>query len=317
MGGPGIAVCELTEAGVTMRHTYRELNDPIYVILSNDRKTLYAVGSDEMGKGMAASYHVEGDGLTMISRKHTDGRAACHLTLSPDERFLYVANYLSGSVSVLPVEKGMLGESIQVVQHEGSGPHPTRQEMAHTHQCVFRPDTRELFVCDLGMDQIVVYEQCTVDGILVRKSTIPMPCGMGPRHLVFAARDSFYVTGELDNMVRHYVCENDCWMMVGECSTLPKDFTGDSLSAAIRLCNDKLYISNRGHDSLCIIDLDSAANMRNVSWISSGGLYPRDFVTLGQGILFAHQNGGGIIYDKGASLSMAGAVCICVDPTTE
>lgn len=314
MGGPGISVCHFSNGDITKVCSHHDLNDPTYVILSKNAKTLFAVGSDDDGNGMAASYRAEDDCLSLISKQHTGGRAACHLTLSPDERFLYVANYLSGSVSVFPVADGFLGECIQVMEHEGSGSHPTRQEMAHTHQCVFRPGTCELFVCDLGIDQIVVYEQCENEGILVRKSTIRMPSGMGPRHLVFAHRDCFYVTGELDNVVRHYTCENEQWMMVDECSTLPREYTGDSLSAAIRLGNDKLYISNRGHDSLCIIDLDSAGNMRKASWTPSGGQYPRDFAVTSEGTIFAHQNGGGIVSDQGASLPMAGAVCICVVP---
>ena len=317
MGGPGISVCHLDYGQITQVCTIRDLNDPTYVILSRDGQILYAVGSDDDGNGMVASYRAEHDCLSPISRQYTGGRAACHLTLSPDERFLYVANYLSGSVSVFPVNENVLGKRIQIAEHKGTGIHPIRQEAAHTHQCIFRPGTNELFVCDLGIDQIVIYEQDPETGMLTPKGKIPMPSGMGPRHLVFANADHFYVTGELDNYVRHCFCKNSSWMIVGEISTLPTEYLGESLSAAIRLYEGTLYVSNRGHDSLCEIQLDRFGNMTDAAWSSTGGQYPRDFAMFHQGAIFAHQNGGGITTDTGAFLPMDGAVCICIDYTTE
>lgn len=315
MGGPGISVCHYADGKISWASAVRDLNDPTYVILSGDARYLYAVGSDAAGQGMAASYRTGNNQLLLCSKQYTGGRAACHLTLSPDERYLYVANYLSGSVSVFPVNSGEVLERIQLLEHHGSSVHPDRQEAAHTHQCVFRPGHNELFVCDLGMDQVVIYQQDMESGLLSLKSTISMPAGMGPRHLVFADADSFYVTGELDNYVRRCVCADGEWRITGEISTLPAGYAGNSLSAAIRLYDGKLYVSNRGHDSLCEIALDADGNMLAADWTPTGGAYPRDFVLTPQCRLFAHQNGGGIVADHGVCLPMDGAVCICVEPT--
>lgn len=316
MGGPGISVCHFTGNEMTWVSAVRELNDPTYVILSDDAKMLFAVGSDASGDGMVASYRAEDDHLILCSKQYTGGRAACHLALSYDERFLYAANYLSGSVSVFPVCDGILMERTQLLEHHGCGPNPTRQEAAHTHQCVFRPDENELFVCDLGMDKIVVYQQDQKSGMLSLAQEISMPSGMGPRHLVFSDKNCFYVTGELDNYVRRCVCKGGVWMIDGEMSTLPAAYKGDSFSAAIRLHNGTLYVSNRGHDSLCRITLDEAGNMLNAAYTPTGGTFPRDFALTENGTIFAHQNSGGIVADNGAYLPMDGAVCICIDHTT-
>lgn len=316
MGGPGISVCCWENGQIELLHTCCDVNDPTYVILSRDNRTLYAVGSlPDTGEGAAASYRIEGDTLQMLSIQPTGGQAACHLTESADGRFLYVANYLSGSVSVFPVKDGMLGERIQLVQHAGHGPHGLRQDGPHTHQCVFRPGTNELFVCDLGIDRVMIYAQHADTGLLTYREEIAMPGGMGPRHLVFADKDHFYVTGELDNMVRRVVYENG-WKISGEISTLPKDWTGENTSAAIRLHDGALVVSNRGHDSLCRIELDTEGEMRSASWILTGGKIPRDFTFVPGGILYAHQEKGGIMASDGASLAMDGAVCICPDRTT-
>ena len=316
MGGPGVGVCRWENGQLSMVNAYHDLNDTTFVILSGDQRTLYAVGSlPETGESAAASYRVNGDSLELLSIRAAAGKAACHQAESADGRFLYVANYLTGSVSVFPVEDGVLGERIQLVEHTGCGPNTARQECAHTHQCVFRPGTNELFVCDLGIDRVMVYDQNTEDGLLSLKKEIAMPGGMGPRHLVFADTDHFYVTGELDNVVRYVVNDNG-WKIVGEISTLPADWQGVNTSAAIRLHEGALWVSNRGHDSFCKIELGENGEMISSSWTFTGGQIPRDFMFVPGGILYAHQGGGGVIASTGATIPMDGAVCICPDWTT-
>ena len=67
----------------------------------------------------------------MCYTESTAGGSACHLTLSPDERFLYVANYDDGKLSVFPVMEGKVGPRVQLIQHEGHGPDPRRQAGPH------------------------------------------------------------------------------------------------------------------------------------------------------------------------------------------
>lgn len=313
MGGPGIAICHFTGNMISCVETVHDLEDPIYIILSDDAGTLFAVGCDTAGEGMVASFRAEGDHLTLLSRQYTGGRDACHLTLSPDEKFLYAANYSSGSISVFPVCDDRLGECIQLLKHHGSGPNAERQETAHTHQCVFRPGTNELFVCDLGIDKVIVYNQDRQRGKLSFADEIPMPPGMGPRHLVFSDENSFYVTGELDNYVRRFVYADSVWKIDGEIYTLPETYHGDNTTAAIRLYKGVLYVSNRGHNSLCKIKLDEHGNMLKATCRPTGGAIPRDFVPTEKGMLFAHQEGGGIIAETGVNFPMDGAVCICID----
>ena len=317
MGGPGVAVCRWENGELTQLAAYHDINDPTYVILDSRSRTLYAVGSfPENGEGAVASYRVEGDSLKLLSREATAGKAVCFPALSADERYLYVANYLSGSVSVFPVEDGVIAPRIQLVERTGRGPHPTRQDGPHTHQCVFRPGTTELFVCDLGTDRVVVYDQNPETGLLSQKEEIVMPGGMGPRHLVFANADSFYVTGELDNWVRRVELKDGAWTITGEICALPEGWEGQTTTAAIRLHEGALWVSNRGHDSLCRIELAQDGSMVSASWQMTGGHIPRDFYFVPGGILFAHQEGGGVAATNGASIPMDGAVCICPDFTT-
>lgn len=74
-----------------------------------------------------------------------------------------VANYSSGSAALLPIlADGALGEASDVVQHQGSsGANPQRQKGPHAHSTILSPDERFVFVADLGLDQVVIYQFST------------------------------------------------------------------------------------------------------------------------------------------------------------
>jgi len=130
---------------------------------------------------------------------------------------------------------------------------------------------------------------------------------------VFASAEQFYVTGELDNWVRRVVLRDGQWVIDGEIRTLPEGWEGQSTSAAIRLHDGALWVSNRGHDSLCKITLAPDGSMLASEQTLTGGQLPRDFMFVPGGILFAHQAQGGVIATNGQSLAIDAAVCICPD----
>jgi len=319
LGGGGVGVCRYENGALTQLAVYHDVDEPTYVILSRDGRTLFTAGNlPGTDRGYAASYRIHGDSLRLLSLQDAAAQACCHMAESADARFLYVAGYLTGTVSVFPLDDGVLGERIQRVQHEGSGPVTDRQEAAHAHQCMFRPGhDNELFVCDLGADAVFVHHQDAQTGLLTLQERISVPAGMGPRHLVFADENCFYVTGELDNFVRRYECLGGVWTLTGACSALPEGYAGESYTAAIRLHEGDLYVSNRGHDSICRIAVGASGALRPVGWTATEGLFPRDFVFVPGGMLVANQNGGGVTM-PGTALRMTsdGVVCICPDPTT-
>lgn len=315
LGGPGIVRCRLADDRLAMLSTASELVDPTYVILSRDKRHLFAVGAlVGAGEGMVASYQVGKEALTKITEWPTGGNAACHLALDPEERFLYVANYVSGSISMFPATNGLLGPCGQLITHEGHGPNAARQEKAHAHHVAFRPGTRELFVCDLGMDAVVVYEQEPKMGGLSPIGPIPVEAGLGPRHLVFDGQNRFYLACELGNAVCVYEWQGQGWECVQTLSTLPPGWTGENTVAAIQLRDRRVYVSNRGHDSIAqyLAGVDGMLTPLAIQPVE--GRTPRDFRVMDDGILVACQDGGGILWTREgrtvASLPIAGAVCI-------
>lgn len=313
LGGPGIAVVREENGRMELLHTCDSIKDPIFVTLSGDESILFATGADPVsGEGVAASFAIEGAELHLLSMQPAHGSDVCHATLSEDERYLYTANYATGCITAFPVVDGKLLPSIQHIVHEGSGPSLPRQDMAHTHQCLFRPGTKELFVCDLGMDTIFIYEQDPQTGLLTEKQTIVTAPGMGPRHIAFVSADEFYLVGELDCHAAHYRLVNGEWICLQRIALLPEGFTDKNTSAAIRLHEGKLYISNRGHDSICVMNLDGNGTMTVSGHLSTHGQAPRDFHFTPEGrMIFANQNGGGLVVQDGDMLDLAGVVCVC------
>lgn len=298
LGGPGVALCELDGETMRLLETYPGLENPTYLILSADQKTLYATSTTpadgEEGNSVAAFDVSEGH-LTYVCRQSTAGLSACHLTLSPDERFLYVANYSTGSVAVFPVCGNQIAPRIQLIEHEGTGPNADRQERAHTHFVAFDPeDDTLLYAVDLGIDAVMIYRQDPETGLLALCQRVDVPAGMGPRHLVFG-KDMMYVAHELGNAVSVFHRENSGWSLVQNISTLPEEWEGESYVAAIRLTGNRVFVSNRGHDSLAVYRVLIDGTLSLVGIYSTIGQWPRDFIHLPDGrILAAHQESGDV-----------------------
>lgn len=329
LGGPGVALCELEGNSLRLLESTPLLENPTYLILSRDRKTLYATSSSSVGNeegGSVAAFDVSDGHLRLISQQSAAGRSVCHITLSPDEKFLYAANYFTGNLSVFPVSGAQISPRIQRIQHEGSGPYPERQECAHCHFVAFDPaDDRLLYAVDLGIDAVVAYRQDPETGLLTEHQRIGMPAGYGPRHLIFDGRDTMYVAHELGNAVSVLRRTAAGWEILQTISTLPDGWTEESAVAAIRILGRTLIVSNRFHDSLAFFEIGPDALLTPLHISSTLGKTPRDFIPLPDDrLLVANQDSGDIRlfeFDRGSmtqtgeALPFPGALCVC--PLTE
>src|SRR5262245_46225006 len=120
---------------------------------------------------------------------------------------LLVANYASGRVSVVPVQKdGSLSPVSSVQITEGTGPH-VRQKAPHPHAVVVDPSGRYVLVPDLGADKIFVYRFDRADMTLspADPAYVSATPGSGPRHIVFHPNGHLvYVNGELNGELTTY-----------------------------------------------------------------------------------------------------------------
>ncbi len=320
-GGVGVGLCSLQDGEMKIV-TSHPLPNAIYVILNRERSRLYAICSDPVKEsigGSVAAYDVSGGQLKLLSRCDTIGDGPCHLCLDEQERHLYAANYFTGSVSVFALEKdGGIKELIQHVCHTGKSVHPIRQTGPYAHQVTFIPDTDLLCAVDLGLDQLIVYRQDAQTGQRTEYSVSHVPAGFGPRHLLYGADGLAYLVGEVSNQVSVLRWDGFQFHVLQTLTTLPDDFAGENTASAIRRQGDRVYVSNRGHNSIAVYDVKPNGWLSlHAVWPTSDD-FPRDFDFIdADTLLIGHQNGALTleeITDCGlrcvSRLDMKGCVCI-------
>ncbi len=300
-GSDGIYVYRFdTDSGRVSPVSSAKAENPSYLVASRAGRHVYAVnelpgdaGPASVRGGVSAfDFDAKTGALKFVNRVSAQGNDPCYLSLSPDGRYLVVANYSvasdpGGSFSVFPVEAtGALGAAVLNVHHEGTGPVKGRQDGAHVHSTVFSPDGKYLFVQDLGADKLYSYRY-TPDGsrglIGPTESRYTLAkAGSGPRHLVFGANGRFaYVTNELNASVDVYRYDDGRLAHIETVPMTAPGFAGKVGGGALHLSPDGrfLYATNRGDANDIVIYAVNAADgkLTLVGRQSSLGKTPREF----------------------------------------
>ncbi|MBO7866055.1 lactonase family protein [Burkholderia pseudomallei] len=300
-GSDGIYVYRFdTDSGRVSPVSSAKAENPSYLVASRDGRHVYAVnelpgdaGPASVRGGVSAfDFDAKTGALKFVNRVSAQGNDPCYLSLSPDGRYLVVANYSvasdpGGSFSVFPVEAtGALGAAVLNVHHEGTGPVKGRQDGAHVHSTVFSPDGKYLFVQDFGADKLYSYRY-TPDGsrglIGPTESRYTLAkAGSGPRHLVFGANGRFaYVTNELNASVDVYRYDDGRLAHIETVPMTAPGFAGKVGGGALHLSPDGrfLYATNRGDANDIVIYAVNAADgkLTLVGRQSSLGKTPREF----------------------------------------
>ncbi|WP_053096316.1 lactonase family protein [Frateuria defendens] len=273
--------------------------NPSWLVLNPAQTRVYAVSENGPGGkdivGRVASYNVDAGGgaLTLINRINTLGDEPTHVTMSPDERYLFVSNYAvksvpGGMLAVVPIEAdGHLQPIVQVFSHEGSKVNPERQLGAHVHSVTISPDGKYVFACDLGADKVYAYRYDPVANAErpLTEAQVPftqLPPGSGPRHMVFSADGKHaYLTLEMVGKVAVLDYDQGKLTVQQILDLAEPGFSGKNGAGAIHLSPDGrfLYATNRGSDNqLVVYAVDPASGKLSlVQRRSVEGKEPREF----------------------------------------
>lgn len=269
-----------------------EARNPSFLVADHARRLVFCVNEtnefDGQPGGAVSAYAIDPatGRLRLINQQPTRGAGPCHLALDPTGRHLVIANYGGGSVTVVPVAPdGRLGPPTDFVQHAGSSVHPQRQRGPHAHCATFSPDNRFVFVCDLGLDQVLAYRFDAAAGKLTPAPTpaTPLPPGSGPRHLVFRPDGRFaYVINELASTITAFAYDATAGKLDERqtLSTLPGYYEGPNTTAEIDVhpSGKWLYASNRGNETVVLFNIDATAGtLTYVEEQNTGGRTPRHF----------------------------------------
>ncbi len=295
----GVYSCQFDENGrLAIKQSTTNIENPSYLTLSSDKKYLYAVqegGTVEESGVFAYAIDVQSGVLTMLNQQSTHGVAPCHLCIDATGKFLFVANYSSGSVLVYPLaEDGRIEEPTAIIQHSGSGPNQARQEGPHAHMVLPTVDNQYLLVSDLGTDSVVVYRFDAENGQLAQLSVGSSESGAGPRHMALHGNGRIlFVLNELNSTLTSFRFVDGQLTRLQTLSTLPENFSGESFCAAIRLGKNGrfVYASNRGHDSIATFAFDETTELLTlVDHSATQGKTPRDFILLDDMMLVGNQD---------------------------
>jgi 6-phosphogluconolactonase len=293
-------------------NTNTGIANPSYIAFNKSGSHLYAVNElktfQDKPTGTVSAFAVNTDTgeLTYLNKKPTGGTDPCHLIVDGAERYVLLANFMSGSVCVLPIQPdGSLGEASDFIQHHGSSIDPDRQQGPHAHAVTLDESNQYAYVPDLGLDQTLIYRFNSESGSLEpgEAPSVAVKPGAGPRHIVFHPNGRFaYLINELDSTIDAYQYDSSNGNLLGfqTISTLPEGFTGFSTCADIQVSpsGEFLYGSNRGHDSIAIFKINQeTGKLSCIGHGPTGGKTPRNFAIdpSGKLLLAANQDSDTIV----------------------
>ncbi len=283
-----------------------QTRNPSFVELHPSGKYLYAV-SEGGGAGAVTAFAIDPTGdLKRLNQQPSGGAGPCHINVDHAGRNVLVANYGSGSASVIPIRPdGSLGSPTGFVQHTGSGPNAGRQKGPHAHSVNVSPDDRFAFVADLGIDRIMIYKLDVDAGTIVANDPpfASLAPGAGPRHFAFTPDGKYaYVINELNSTMTAFAYDSATGALaeVQTVPTQPAGFAGSSYCAEVRVhpSGRFLYGSNRGHDSIVVYRVDPAHGALSfVEHETAGIKTPRNFNIdpTGAFCLVANQDGDSVV----------------------
>lgn len=308
-GGRGIltAARDRGTGALTVLSAIDHVADPSYLALSpgahapGAEGVLYAVS--ETREGAVTAFRVLAQGLRPTGPAvAVGGDGPTHLALWG--RNVLTANYGSGSVTAVALRPdGGLGTRTSVLLHEGSGPHPQRQQRPHAHQVQPDPSGRWTVSVDLGTDSVRVCSLGPGGELKLHHETALRP-GSGPRHLAFHPRGHrAYLLNELAPTIT--VCRWDATegvLQAGpETSVLPGAPEGDAFPSGIAVAPDGRFVwtATRGEDVISVLALDAAGDrLTLVDTVPCGGHWPRDLALApgGRHLYAANERSGDVTW---------------------
>lgn len=290
--------------GVLVVDSYTPADRPMYMIIDKSKMYVLLRAPFDNGESGVITYDIDANGRLVNPSEiiSTKGEAACHIAVHNEK--VYCANYISGSVIQLPD---------RLVQHKGRGNHSKRQTSPHAHYVGATPDGNYICVADLGLDTIFIYN---LDMSLY--SCAHVPCGHGVRHLAFSPDGQYlFAVNELGSTVVAFGYNDGQLNFMDIHSCLSNVQYSQSTASAIRVTDELIYTSNRGHDSISILQFINNKLML-LDCVSCGGKTPRDFIVFESYLLIANQDSDNVTvldikddYSILENIAVKTPVCIC------
>lgn len=318
-----------TKTGEASLLSTQESKDPSFLARYNN--FVYAANELPGEEGTVSAYSFKDGKLTLLNSLPSGGESPCFVEVHPKGSLLAVANYSGGSAALFDLESnGVLSKRNRLIQHEGKGVDPVRQEKPHVHSAFFSKKGDRLFLQDLGLDQISVFsisKSGNTFSAAEESEDFFTPAGGGPRHIAFDKKEKYlYAILEMTGQIASYKKEGNDWMYQNTYDINPEGFHGQNGGADIKTSPDGkfLYATNRGDaNTIATFAIGKDGELKKLANTSVKGRGPRNFNFSPDGnfVLVANQNTNnivlfsrdaktGLLTDTGKEISVPAPVCI-------
>ena len=276
--------------------------NPSWLALHPSKKYLYAVNevdSFDGGNGSVSAFAIDGatGALRRLNTVNSRGAMPAYCSVDATGKFVFVANYGTGSIAVLPImANGSLGSAVDFHRDLGSvgNTHATDaprgsfaisgHDAPHAHMIACDPQNRFVLATDLGQDRIYTYRFDRATGKLTAPPEAPftsLPTGDGPRHFAFHPNGHwFYSIQEEASTVVFFHFDPSTGTLHAQqtVSTLPAGFAGTNFASEILVSRNgkNLYAANRLHDSIAVFSIGASGRLTHIDEVSTMGDYPRN-----------------------------------------
>jgi 6-phosphogluconolactonase len=293
-----------TEEGLNLVSESDAGPNPSYFCIAKKNRLIYVANEVMEFKGLRGGgvttlkYDVNTGGIEKINELTVPDGGPCYISLSPDNNFLFMANYSGGSVTVVRLDnKGIPDRVTDTILYAGE-----EGKVSHPHMISSDPAGKRVYVTDLGLDRIVIYYFDPSSGQLqqIQNGIVKLTKGAGPRHFVFSSDGSkMYVINELNSTISVFdVNSKGELKSIQTLTTLRAGFKGESFCADIHMGKNGefIYGSNRGENSIVTFRVRSDGTLILAGHTSCGGNWPRNFVIdpSGKYLLVGNQRSGNI-----------------------
>lgn len=259
-----------------------EITNSSYITISHNGKYLYSITDF----GLESYKILPGGELQLINFAPINGMRGCYVSADYTDRYLFVAGYHDGKLTVLKIlEDGSVGPITDEVYHKGLGSVAERNFRPHINCARMTHDNKYLLVADQGMDHVNVYSLDLERGKVKLADVLRSDLESAPRHIKLSEDGRFiYIVHEWKCYIDVYTYENregqPYFDKIQTISTLRKNASlQGSASSALSFSADYKYLlsSNAGDNSVIIYNVDKNTGMLTHNFcLPVSGTYPKD-----------------------------------------
>lgn len=270
------------EEGAMTERKMIPINNASHLTISADGRFLYSIADE----GVVAFRILPDGDLEMINCMGIGGMRGCFVEVDKQNRYLFVAGYYDGRVSMMRLrEDGGIDGIADGIFHQGMGRNIAQRSSRPHVNCVILTPGQQNYVCavDGGLDHVKIYKVDYDAGKMHFADALRCPLDSAPRSMHFSRDGRFaYVVCELLNTVEVYrfTCtpKGPEFEHIQSEPTLHADKGSNGAAVGMDMSDDGKYLfcCNSGEDSVTIFEVDQETGLLDyLCWNKISGDFPK------------------------------------------